>query len=1110
MIPGITGALFPSRYLADQLAADAGTRLSDPALVVAHRQLTIWWRRVAAECGPATGIRACFDRIAMPLAAILRFRATGVTFANDHARVRLDTPDGTPVGLLIARWSERAPATWRDAVSHARSIDADWCFLLAPPYLALVATRSGASRRAVEFRFPESIERPDALAALWTIARAAAFDAGGSHVAPVDALVRAGAAFQDRVREDLQLGVHEALASITPVLPPGDARVDEALTLVYRVLFLLFVESRDLVPCRHPIYRGTYAIAALARDALGPPPARGLWDGLGAITRLLRTGCRVDDLIVRPFNGRLFARASAPTLERASASRRPGRQAAARDAAIAGAIIALSTRASRTGRDTITYADLGVEQLGAVYERVLDLDPRDESSPESKARPAGGSRRHSARRKQTGTFYTPRALTELVVRKTLHPLVTCASADAILDLRVVDPAMGSGAFLVAACQYLASAYERALVEEGRLADRDIDDVARADMRRLVAQRCLYGVDRNPVAVQLARLSLWLATLAHGKPLSFLDHRLRAGNSLVGATPDDLRRVTDRRRVEALPLFADDALEWPVSRVVGPLAALAQRADDTVGDVRAKESAWSQLSGDASPLSAWRHAADLWCARWFWPEGAPPSAAETRATIDALLRRDLTIGAGHLARHLAGAAGARAQHGFFHWPLECADVFYDERGHPKARPGFDAVIGNPPWEMLRRDEAGSDTRNGNTQGQLVRFIRESGLYPACDRGHVNLYQPFVERALDLARTDGRVGLILPWGLATDDGAAALRSRLFDRANTHEIVGLDNAAGLFPIHRGLRFLVVITSPGGKTRDIRARFGLKTAAEVESLGDDLLEDPEATRGLRLTPPWLATLSGPARRIPDVRRLCDLDLLDTLARRFPPFGNDAGWGAQFGRELNATEDRPHFEPQGGSRGLPVLEGKHIQPFHVDVSHVQHRIALTAAAALLPDRRFELARLGYRDVSGVSNRFPLIAAVIPPNTVTTHTLFCLRTPLVEPMQHFLCGVLNSWVVNLLVRMLMGGHVTTGLVEGLPMPPWTGTPLERRIARLARRIATGGPTPSHLASAALQAAAARHFGLDAAAFGRVIDAFPLVDATERTALLQAFLRGEAV
>ena len=222
-----------------------------------------------------------------------------------------------------------------------------------------------------------------------------------------------------------------------------------------------------------------------------------------------------------------------------------------------------------------------------MYERVLDVDmPRSDAATTGSDRHRPGRSRaggHSQLRKQSGTFYTPQALTEFVVRRTLAPLVAGRSADEILALRVVDPAMGSGAFLVAACHFLAGAYEQALVEEGRAGSPDFDDAERANARRLVAERCLAGVDLNPTAVQLARLSLWLTTLASGKPLSFLDHRLRHGNSLVGAAPADLARVRahhGHREPAALPLFDDLDLEHSLRRVAGPLADLGVAAATT--------------------------------------------------------------------------------------------------------------------------------------------------------------------------------------------------------------------------------------------------------------------------------------------------------------------------------------------------------------------------------------------------------------------------------------------------------------------------------------------------------------------------------------------------
>jgi hypothetical protein len=671
-------------------------------------------------------------------------------------------------------------------------------------------------------------------------------------------------------------------------------------------------------------------------------------------------------------------------------------------------LVALSTRRSRRGRETIAYPDLGVEQLGAVYERVLGLPDR----------------------KQSGSFYTPRALTEFVVRETLTPLTRDRSADEIINLRILDPSMGSGAFLVAACRHLAAAYERALVAEQRLSEPEIDDAAQAEFRRLVAQRCLYGVDKNPTAVELARLSLWLATLSRGKPLSFFDHRLRCGDALVGARPEVLRHSRDRRKPSnaPLPLFElADELGADVSLAVAALNSFAAKAEDHVEDIRRKEALWSRLAGDSSSLHRWRLASDLWCARWF-AGSSGPSAPELRAAIDALVRDDATLPAGPLSRWLQEARQQRESRGFFHWPLEFADVFFDADGRPRSNPGFDAVIGNPPWEMLRADHD-----DANDPAGLVRFIRDSGVYSSCGRGHVNLYQPFLERALDLTRRGGRVGLILPWGLASDDGAASLRDRLLDRCETSSVVGFDNKEGIFPVHRGVRFLALATSPGGSTRELTLSCGITNTADVDR------------DGLRVPAGLLSRVGGFARRFPDARRRADLELLERLTSKFPPIGSPKSYGATFGRELNITDDKDRFS----DRGLPVIEGKHIQPFVTDATAARFRISPAAAAAALPQRPFDRPRLAYRDISAVGNRQALIAAIVPAGVVTTHTIFCLKAPLPIEQQHFLCACFNSEILNRYVRLLMGGHLTTSLVEGLPVPPWVGSNRQRRIARYA-------------------------------------------------------------
>ncbi len=296
-----------------------------------------------------------------------------------------------------------------------------------------------------------------------------------------------------------------------------------------------------------------------------------------------------------------------------------------------------------------------------------------------------------------------------------------------------------------------------------------------------------------------------------------------------------------------------------------------------------------------------------------------------------------------------------------------------------------------------------------------------------------------------------------------------------------------------------MVVVTQTGGRTVEGRGRFGIRTAEELAQLpGGDA--DP----GERPWPVGFATdgsgVGGAARRIPDARRSADLIVAERLAREFPRLGDPRGWGARFGRELNATEDKAAF----GASGLPVIDGRHLSPFRVAARPVARRIPRASARRLLPDGRYDQDRLAYRDVSGVGNRISLIAAIVPAGVVTTHTVFCLRTRLPVAQQHFLCACFNSYVANAIVRLLMGGHVTTGLVEDLPMPVWRDTPGDRRLARLAARLAR--PPWSAALDAALQAAVARRFGLDRATFAAILEGFPLVPAADRQRALEALGR----
>jgi hypothetical protein len=234
------------------------------------------------------------------------------------------------------------------------------------------------------------------------------------------------------------------------------------------------------------------------------------------------------------------------------------------------------------------------------------------------------------------------------------------------------------------------------------------------------------------------------------------------------------------------------------------------------------------------------------------------------------------------------------------------------------------------------------------------------------------------------------------------------------------------------------------------------------------------------------------------------DLAIVERTAALFPPLGGESGWSARFGRELNATDDREHFRPAGG--GLPIVEGKQIEPFRVDLESARRSIAARDARRLLDPPRHERPRLAYRDVASATNRITLIAAILPAECVCTHTVFCLRTPLPLQSQLFLCGMFNSLVVNYLVRRRVTTHVTTATIEQLPIPRREDRPRAfREIAALARLL---GRRHDGAAFARLHARVAELYQLSTAEFEHVLDTFPLVPREERDAALRLYVATE--
>jgi len=348
-----------------------------------------------------------------------------------------------------------------------------------------------------------------------------------------------------RIGQDLRKNVRKAIESLgngflTPALSK-EMTSNEALTksyynqllrLVYRFIFLLFAEQRGMLPTRDSIYADEYSINRLreiAENASGEDDHRDLWQGLKVTFKILKNGSQ--DLKVFAYNGTLFDEAEIPMLSQLSCA----------NSDLLFAVSQLTSVEQEHVRSRINYLDLGVEEIGSIYESLLEYIPKvadtEEEIEGEQVRPGSFYLDPSgATRRSTGSYYTSHRLIDELINSALAPVLEKKLSDvfdkekAILSMKVCDPACGSGAFLIGANNYLGQ--ELARIRTGQLEPAD-HEVRRA--RRDVLQHCIYGVDVNPMAVELAKVSLWINGSLDDMPLNFLDHHIKCGNSLLGAS-----------------------------------------------------------------------------------------------------------------------------------------------------------------------------------------------------------------------------------------------------------------------------------------------------------------------------------------------------------------------------------------------------------------------------------------------------------------------------------------------------------------------------------------------------------------------------------------------
>jgi hypothetical protein len=650
----------------------------------------------------------------------------------------------------------------------------------------------------------------------------------------------------------------------------------------------------------------------------------------------------------------LFAHGTIPDLESARLANR----------SLMEAIYRLAWLKDDYGLVPVNWRDMETEELGSVYESLLELTPRLIDDGRGFAFAEGGESKGHAR-KTTGSYYTPDSLVQALLDSALDPLLDRVEAEAddpasaLLSVTVLDPACGSGHFLLAAARRIAT----------RLARARADGVASpADYRRAlrdVARACIHGVDRNPMAVELTKVALWIETVEPGKPLGFLDANIRCGDSLLGVfdlkvlaqgIPDaaykplagddkEAAKIAGRINREQRESAAqhDLAVAQGAAHFVRAARAITAMSEDDLAGVQARARAYEAIHADRGWWAS-KTACDLYIAAFLAPKHFRSGAlarAQTPDRIPTTLDVRTTFAARQpdaqlVARSVELAGAARA----FHWPLEFPAVM--------VAGGFDVVLGNPPWERIKLQEqeffaarepeiaqapnaaargqliaklkdASPDTRDGTlyqefeaakrTAEAVSMFARievnEAGRFPLTGRGDVNTYALFAELFANLLSKRGRAGVIVPTGIATDATTAPFFARLVIDRRLGAVFSFENEEMIFPsVHHAMKFCLMIMKSQGDAKPIDFVFYARQAAALS----------DRDRRFPLSSNDIARINPNTKTAPVFRSRIDAELTAKIYARVPVLIDDARgadgnpWGVSFMAMFHMANDSGLF----------------------------------------------------------------------------------------------------------------------------------------------------------------------------------------------------------
>ncbi len=951
-----------------------------------------------------------------------------------------------------------------------------------------------------------------------------------------DLAVRLRERIYNEVVPRLAEGLAEARGLKKPTAQDLAETYEMAMTILFRLLFIAYAEDKDLLPFKwNEAYRRR-SLKTLARELLDVArddtpfdESTTHWEEVQRLFRAVEKGNR--EWGVPEYDGGLFS--SDPGVSRVGGLLA---QITLPNEVMGPALRDLLIIPTDEGWGPVDFRSLGVWEFGTVYEGLLESElsvaetdlALDEEGRYRSCRPGEEPvvrkqrvylHNRSGARKSSGTFFTKEFAVEHLLDRALEPALTDHfarldrlddddAAESFFDFRVADIAMGSGHFLVNAIdhiehrltQYLA---KRSLPDvRGELARLrasavealgDMDEQVEIEdtqlLRRLIARRCIYGVDLNPVAVDLARLSIWIHTFVPGLPLSLLDHNLVVGNSLVGI--GTVAEIEEKAQERDLPLFSFD-----VRRMVGdatePLKRLARIADRTAAEVARARKAAAEAREAVKPATA---LCDVITGCRMSRESLPIDLKEWNTLKLEIADSDHHQSARERIENLSP----------LHFPVTFPEVFLRERS------GFDVIVGNPPWEEATVEEHAFWARHepglrGLSQRQQERLKAElrkkspdlvavherevaeaealrtalvTGPYPGMGTGDPDLYKAFCWRFWNLVSKDGgRIGVVLPRSALSAKGSAEFRIAVLKGAEPVEITTLvNNRQWVFPdVHPQYTIGLASVCRAGESKSVHLR---GPYASLERFREGLQKPPSVFATDEVMD-WTDTASLPL--------LPTEESLEVFAqmRRAPRLDlKESGqWRARPHTELHATNAKKLMDLKSRKRPRgfwPVFKGASFDIWEPDtgryyawadpevvVPHLHEKAVRGKRRGNSPFSEFESwpftkpralpchsARIAFRDVARATDSRTLRVALVPPKAfITNKGPYFLWPRGDERDQAFLLGVLSSLPLDWYARRFVETNVNFFIINPFPVPrPSRRDSLWKRTVALAGRLA---------------------------------------------------------